>query len=112
LPSNQEHRREDRRSAERFKLFCDLEYSILGLSRAEVGSGKTINMSSSGLLVLTDRLLSPGLKVELQVYWPAKLEGRSRLKLVVFGEVVRVQTEQATQAGVKVDRYEFRAIAA
>jgi hypothetical protein len=110
LPANHEHGGEDRRSAKRYGIFCELDYSILALDHAEFGSGTTVNMSSSGLLLDTDHLLSPGQKIELQVRWPAKLDGRVSLKLVVFGEVIRVRTERAIQAGVRIDRYQFRTV--
>ena len=81
---------------------------VLGSPHAEVGCGITIDISSSGLLLATDRVLSPGLKVELRIHWPAKLDGRVRLNLVVFGKVIRVASEGVMQAGVKIDRYVFR----
>jgi len=67
-------------------------------------------MSSSGLLLVTDRILSPGRKVQVLIDWPVKLDGRVRLRLVVFGAVVRVGTEGALQAAVRIERYEFRTI--
>jgi hypothetical protein len=108
VPPTREPGSEDRRSAQRFTILCELEYRVLGLGHAEGGSGITVDMSSSGLLLATDRVLSPGLKVELQIHWPAKLDGRVRLKLVVFGKVIRVASEGAMQAGVRIERYEFR----
>jgi hypothetical protein len=86
-------------------ISCGIQYRILGSDREKIGSGKTINMSSSGLLLVTDRILSPGRRVEVMVDWPVK---RAGLKLVIFGEVVRVVTEGATQAAVRIERHEFR----
>jgi hypothetical protein len=67
-------------------------------------------MSSSGLLFITDRMLSPGLKVEVTLKWPVKLDERVGLQLVVFGQVVRVGSEGAMQAAVRIKRYEFRTL--
>jgi hypothetical protein len=67
-------------------------------------------MSSSGLLLVTDRILSPGRKVQVLIDWPVKLDERVGLRLVVFGAVVRVGTEGAPQAAVRIERYEFRTV--
>jgi hypothetical protein len=106
---NREDSPANRRSARRFSLVCDLQYRLLGASRRELGTGKTVNMSSGGLLLSTDRLLAPGQRVEVLVKWPVKMDGRIGVKLAVLGEVVRVENKLAIQAAVKIERYEFRA---
>jgi hypothetical protein len=110
LPSNHEDRPKDRRLARRYPISCDLQYRISGWVLENFGSGKTINMSSSGLLLVTDRILSPGRRVQVLIDWPLKLDGRVGLRLVVFGAVVRVGIERVPQAAVRIERYEFRTI--
>ena len=65
-------------------------------------------MSSRGMLLVTDRVLAPGQKVEVRVQWPVKLNEEVGLKLVVLGEVVRVGSEGEIQAAITIERYEFR----
>jgi hypothetical protein len=96
----------ERRGADRFPLERDIRYKIVSKRLGhEQGSGKTINMSSSGLLFSTDGTLLPGKKVEVAVSWPAQLENRCALKLMARGRVVR--TEKG-RAAVEIQQYEFR----
>lgn len=71
----------------------------------EAGTGKTINISSSGILFKTDQPLVPGRKVELFMSWPAQLDNRCALKLVARGKVVRAENGKAALA---IQQYEFR----
>jgi hypothetical protein len=107
VPQNRQPGREDRRLARRYPISCELQYRMLGREPREIGHGKTVNISSSGMLFLTDRLLAPRRKVEVLVQWPVKLNGQVGLNLVVLGEVVRVGSEGAIQAAIRIERYEF-----
>lgn len=70
-----------------------------------------MNISSNGMLLAIDRILVPGLPVEVRVNWPAKLDERVNLMLVVFGRVVRVVSGGVTQVAVSIGSYEFRTLA-
>ena len=54
--------------------------------------------------MVTDRALSPGQKVEVLIGWPVNRVG---VKIVVLCEVVRVETERATYAAVRIDGLSF-----
>ncbi len=96
----------DRRSSDRFPIERDVRYRILSRrSPEDGGQGKTINMSSSGVLFTTDQFLIPGKRLELSVSWPAQLNERCALKLVARGKIVR--TEHG-MAAVEIQQYEFR----
>ncbi len=97
----------NRRASARFPLQHEVRYSLILTQGREqpLGSGRTVNISSSGILFTTDQILFPGNKLKLEIAWPAQLEGRISLKLVVFGQVIRF--EQGRGA-VAIDRYEFR----
>ena len=96
----------DRRGSVRFPVNLELRYSVVGHRRpAETGSGRTIDMSSSGLSFTADRPLSIGQKLDLSIDWPALLDGDVQLQLVVSGVVVR--TDGAVTA-LRMDRHEFR----
>jgi len=69
------------------------------------GVGRTVNISSGGVLVDTANSLPAGVEVELSIAWPAILNGVAALKLHVIGQTVRVQ---GNCTAVVIRRYEFR----
>lgn len=95
----------DRRSAVRFPIEQDVRYKVFNRNSIEVGSGKTVNMSSNGVLFTTERNLSPGERLEVAVNWPAHLDNKCPLKLVTTGRVVRCEDGRAA---IAIERYEFR----
>jgi hypothetical protein len=96
----------ERRAKQRFRIERDVRYKLLfGNHIAETGTGKTINISSSGVLFTTESQLTPGLPVELSLSWPALLNDSCPMKLMIFGCVVR---SDAHTAVVSIERYEFR----
>ena len=70
-----------------------------------VGSGKSLNMSSRGVLFTTESGLREGERIELAVSWPAKLDDRIPLKLLAIGVLVRTHE---TQAAMSIEKYEFK----
>ena len=74
-------------------------------SGGDLGSGKTINMSSGGVLFVTDQMVLPGRRVEMSISWPAQLNNACALKLVARGRIVRVEDGRAA---VEIQQYEFR----
>jgi hypothetical protein len=70
-----------------------------------IGTGKTLNIGSGGVLFTTEDELPLGRTVELSVNWPARLDGTCPLKFVAVGRVVRTE---AVIAAVRIERYEFR----
>jgi hypothetical protein len=66
-----------------------------------------LHMSRSGVLLAIDRLLSPGLRVEVVVDWPVELAGKAPLKLVIKGRIVRSEENDVTVAGMTISTYEF-----
>ena len=96
----------ERRDADRFPLDRDVRYRIINRKGGdEVGAGKTLNMSSNGVLFTTDGFLIPGRRVELAISWPAQLNSKVPLKLVARGRVVR---SESGVAAVEIQQYEFR----
>jgi hypothetical protein len=96
----------DRRVTGRFPLREDVKYTVVH-SRAQktVGTGKTLNFGSGGLLFTTEDRLPVGQAVELSVSWPALLGGKCPLQFVATGRVIR---SESNRAAVKIERYEFR----
>jgi len=95
----------ERRGATRFPIDQPVRYKVISRNLAETGHGKTLNISSSGVLFTTEHCLAPGERIELAVAWPARLDHKHALKLVACGRVVRVSDGAAAMV---IDRHEFR----
>jgi c-di-GMP-binding flagellar brake protein YcgR len=95
----------ERRGAVRFPIDQPMRYKVTSRHPAESGQGKTLNISSTGVLFTSERPLAPGERVEVAVNWPAQLDHKHPLKLVASGRVVRA-TDGAV--AISIDRHEFR----
>src|SRR5256885_12040244 len=96
----------DRRHSDRFPIEREVRYRVLSKrSGEESGDGKTINISSSGVLFTSDHILLPGRRMELSISWPAQLDNKCALKLVARGRVVRFEEGRAA---IEIQQYEFR----
>lgn len=95
----------DRRSAVRFPIEQQVRYKVFNRNTIELGTGRTVNMSSNGVLFTTERVLAPGERLEVSINWPAQLDNKCPLKLVTSGRVVR---SEGGRAAIAIDRYEFR----
>jgi hypothetical protein len=96
----------DRRGTNRFPLQEDVQYKVLHRAAPRTaGTGKTLNIGSSGILFTTEERLPVGRMVEISVNWPARLGGTCLLKFVATGRVVRAENDKAA---VRIERYEFR----
>ncbi|MEX2264593.1 MAG: PilZ domain-containing protein [Bryobacteraceae bacterium] len=95
----------ERRSSDRFPIERDVRYKILDGRTVVTGIGRTIDMSSSGVLFTTEVPLMQGKRLELSVSWPAQLNNTCALKLVALGRVVRTAEDKAALA---IEKYEFR----
>ena len=91
----------ERRKLSRFPIQRAVSYR----QGERAGAGRTIDISSGGVLFAADEPPLLGERIELYVDWPAALDHRVRLKLSVAGRVVRVQGKKAA---IAIDRYEFR----
>jgi hypothetical protein len=85
----------------RFQITSRLRYIIAGIE----GQGSTVDISSSGVLILVPQKLPTGRRIELFIEWPAKLDGRIALQLVVNGTIVR---STARTAAIAIATHEFR----
>ena len=96
----------ERRASDRFPIERDIRYKVTNRkSEDETGTGRTVNMSSSGVLFATEASLIAGRRVELAISWPVRLHNTVALKLVVRGHVVR---SECGRAAVEIQQYEFR----
>lgn len=96
----------ERRRSSRFPIERELRYKTLN-QRAEslAGNGKTLNISSSGVLFTSDHDLPVGTRLEVSISWPAQLNEKVFLNLVARGRVTR---HTKGQLALQIQQYEFR----
>ena len=96
----------DRRHSDRFPIERDVRFRVLNKRGGEeTGDGKTLNISSSGVLFTSEQMLLPGRRLELSISLPVQLYDLVPLKLVARGRVVRFEEGQAA---IEIQQYEFR----
>jgi hypothetical protein len=96
----------ERRRSSRFPIERDLRYKTLSQrSEALNGSGKTLNISSSGVLFTASHDLAVGTRLEVSISWPAQLNERCLLNLVARGRVAR---KEEGHVALQIQQYEFR----
>ena len=96
----------ERRSHKRFPIALNADYKVIRRGRVDVlGSARTINIASRGVLLDANASLSTGTSIELLINWPLRLEGVCPLKLVVSGRVIRSDN---TGVDIEAKHYEFR----
>jgi hypothetical protein len=96
----------DRRSNHRYPVNAAIDYKIVLRNRMVLtGVGRTVNISSGGILLDTPNCLPNGVEIELSMAWPASLNGVAALKMHVVGRTVRAQ---GNCTAVVIRRYEFR----
>ena len=71
----------------------------------QIGSGRTLNISSRGVLFEGEPPLSERAEIVLEMTWPFLLDGIRKLKFVVRGRIVR-SDEKGT--AVRFTNYDFR----
>src|SRR5579863_8398050 len=97
---------DDRRHSDRFPIEREVRFRVLNKRGGEeAGEGKTLNISSSGVLFTSEQMLLPGRRLELAISWPVQLNNQVALKLVARGRVVRFEEGHAA---IEIQQYEFR----
>lgn len=98
--------RNDRRIKRRYPIHLEVQYKLLKHRRVErLGSGRTLNISSGGVLFEADGLLPTSGPIELALNWPFLLHGACNLKLVMRGRIVRSDDKAIA---IKAEFHEFR----
>jgi len=89
----------ERRSSMRFRLELDADISASG----ERFRGRTVNISSGGLLMSCGESVEVGTLVTVRIAWPIQQRNK-RVTLVVHGEIIRRET---SGIAVRQQRHEF-----
>jgi hypothetical protein len=98
----------DRRRSKRYELELDLRWKLIRRRRVlESGEGRTVDVSSDGILFDSGRPLPAGVNVELSITWPVLLPGLGALHLVVTGKIVR---SAGHRTAVRMAQHEFRTV--
>ena len=96
----------ERRASRRFPCALEVRYAIRGQGApAKMGTGRTVDLSSSGLRFTADRPLPIGQGIQVYLDWPVLLHGAVNLQLVLSGVVVRTD---GTEIALQIERHEFR----
>lgn len=101
----------DRRASKRFSIERRIRYRTAGRGSIGIsGSGRTVNMSSVGMLIATDRGLSVGWRIEVEVDGPFQVDDQVYWKLIVTGSIVRSESGAVPLVALKISRHEFRGL--
>jgi len=92
----------ERRSKIRFPLEMRLSYSAI---RRHSGFGKTVDVSSAGMLLELDGFVPAGTKLHLLLEWPCLLDWSVPMSMTVETRVVRCI---GNRAAVRLLSYEFK----
>jgi hypothetical protein len=96
----------ERRASARYSLSLDLRYTVSGHGGPiETGSGRTVDLSSSGLRFAAQKPLQAGLILEVAIDWPVQLDSGVHLQLIATGEVV---WSRGCETAFRIRRHELR----
>jgi hypothetical protein len=96
----------ERRANIRFPLTLEIRYAVWERGGpVDRGSGRSIELSSTGLSFTADRPLRTGQTLEVYIEWPVLLGGGVKLQLIMAGVVVRTNGRATALESM---RYEFR----
>jgi hypothetical protein len=103
--SRVERDRRNRRAAKRYGLDLQFDYRVFGRDGSvQEGWGRTLNLSSGGLLVAPDQPICKGRTIEITVQLPAQFKDAPGPRLVVLGHVLR---SDAAGAAIRILRHGF-----
>jgi hypothetical protein len=99
---------DERRRDRRYPIALDLRWRLIHRRKVQgEGVGRTIDLSSSGVLFDARRRLPQGMRVEISVSWPVLLRDQAALQLVVSGLIVR---SNGSQVAIRGTKHEFRTV--
>jgi hypothetical protein len=96
----------DRRFDRRYGIALDLRWKLVRRRKVlEAGVGRTVDLSSGGIMFDAGRALPVGLNVELSIAWPALLHDIAPMQLAVVGRIVRTN---GSRTAIHMTQHEFR----
>ena len=98
----------ERRSDRRYNIALRVRWDLRRRKRLlESGAGRTVNLSSGGILLETGRQLPVGLNLTMAISWPVLLHDTTLMQLIVDGRVVR---SDGRGVAVRTIQHEFRTL--
>jgi hypothetical protein len=92
----------------RYPMRLWLRYQLLRDTKiVPIGIGRTVNISRTGILFLSDVRLSPGERIAFSIAWPAQRDSGVALTLCLVGRIVRADGDHVA-ATLCESRYSFR----
>ena len=91
----------ERRQHQRFPITAQSRFVVSGGR----GQATTIDISSGGVFMKTDETLPIGKQIQVLIDWPALLDQRCPLRLVINGKILR---SDQTGTAIGILRYDFR----
>jgi len=100
----------ERRLKFRYPLALSVRFRALSGTSSISGAGRTVNVSSRGVLVVSQHAVSQhdirvGARLELKIEWPPLLDRSIPLQLFALGRVVRCR---AIDFAAAFEQHEFR----
>jgi c-di-GMP-binding flagellar brake protein YcgR len=98
----------ERRDDRRYRLQLDVKWKLIRRRRVlDSGTGRTVDLSSGGILFDAGSRLPERLNVELSIAWPVLLHNLAPMQLVASGRIVRVN---GRQVAIQTVQHEFRTV--
>jgi PilZ domain len=98
----------DRRSDRRYRIELDLRWKLIRRRKVrDAGTGRTLDLSSGGILFDATRPLPVGMNVELSIAWPVLLHNVAPMQLAITGRIIRTN---GSQIAIHMDQHEFRTL--
>ena len=91
----------ERRRHRRFPTVIEAKWMAEGIR----GKGTVHNLSSGGVFLKPERVMSIGAEITVVIDWPATVPGRGSLTLVIEGRVVR---SDAAGTAIAIRRHEWK----
>ncbi len=87
---------DNRRRSTRYEFQTEGNYSVFARGNVvQSGSVRTLNLSAGGVLLALDRPAPAGCRLVANLQWPGVYHGVDRVRLIVSGQVVRVNGASA-----------------
>ena len=99
----------DRRADRRYRLSLDLWWKLVRRRKVMAsGQGRTVDLSSGGILFVAGHALPVGIDVEMSISWPALFRNRHPMRLVALGRIVR---SDGNRVAIRLLQHEFQSAA-
>jgi len=106
VPTPPNSPRPEQRLHNRYQIALNVQYKLRKKDQVvRFGSGRTLNISSGGILFHTKDPLPASGEIEIALDWPLLLDQHCPLRLLAHGRIVR---NDALGTAVRFRSYEFR----